>query len=210
MVTQIDHVVWAAPDLDGLVIDAERRTGARPVPGGRHEGRGTRNYVLGLGPQCYLELIGPDPDQPEPSRPRPFAVDSLDRPTLVGWAVRSDSMQDILRTSRAAGYDPGEAEPMSRRQPDGQVLEWLLTPPEGGYDGTVPFVIDWLGSPHPATDLPAVGLRSLTLRHPDVEGVAAALDALELTDRDVVALERGTSAEMEAVLDTPRGPVGIP
>lgn len=209
MGTRIDHLVWGAPDLAGLVADAERMTGVAPVLGGVHEGRGTRNFLIGLGPGRYLELIGPDPEQPTPSRPRPFGVDSLTGPKLIGWAVRTDAMAQTVQASRTAGYDPGDADRMSRRQPDGPLLEWLLTPPQGGYDGTVPFVIDWLDSPHPSASLPAVGLTSLTLRHPDADGIARALGAMELHDRADIEIERGSPPGLRAVLDTPHGTVSI-
>ena len=73
----------------------------------------------------------------------------------------------------------------------------------------MPFVIAWLDSPHPSSSLPTVRLVSLTLRHPDADGVAAALVALGLADTDQVELEQGASPEMRAMLDTPRGLVEL-
>jgi hypothetical protein len=39
----IDHLVYAASDLQAAVADVEERFGVRARTGGRHVGRGTRN-----------------------------------------------------------------------------------------------------------------------------------------------------------------------
>lgn len=41
-------------------------TGVQPVSGGSHQGMGTTNFLVGLGAGAYLEIIGPDPNQPQP------------------------------------------------------------------------------------------------------------------------------------------------
>ncbi|WP_298328706.1 VOC family protein [Haloactinopolyspora sp.] len=210
MRVEVDHVVWASPDLGALVERVAELTGVTPVFGGRHEGRGTQNYLLGLGGERYLELLGPDPSQPEPDLPRPMRVDELTGPALVGWAVRTTAIHDVITAARNHGYDPGAVTEMSRRTTDDTLLTWRLTPPEGGLDGVVPFVIDWLHSPHPATRLPSVELASLTVHHPEPARVSAALTALGLLDESVVTVAPAARPGITAVVTTPHGDVSIP
>jgi len=206
----LDHLVYAAPDLDAAVQDLAERCGVQPVEGGRHVGLGTRNHLLGLGGGAYLEIIGPDPEQPEPAGPRPFGIDSLTGPALVTWAVRPADLDAVVARARARGHDPGDARPMSRRTPAGDVLRWRLTasalddgrePVSGvgsGFgDGLLPFLIDWGTTVHPtASGLPEIGLVSLTGRHPDVAGVRRALAALDVR----LDVEGGERPGLTAVL----------
>ena len=171
----LDHLVYATPDLEESVRSITKLTGVRPVEGGPHPGLGTRNHLLGLGELRYLEIIGPDPEQPEPERPRPFGIDDLAEPRLAAWAVRAADIEARVARSRAQGYDPGPIEPLSRRTPDGDVLRWRLTFP---YEAVVPFLIDWGRTPHPARRLPVVPLTGFAGRHPDPADVRTRLAAL--------------------------------
>jgi catechol 2,3-dioxygenase-like lactoylglutathione lyase family enzyme len=177
----LDHLVYATPDLEESVRQLAKLTGVRPVEGGRHPGLGTRNHLLGLGELRYLEIIGPDPEQPEPETPRPFGIDDLTEPRLNAWAVRAADIEARVARSRAQGYDPGPIEPLSRRTPGGDVLRWRLTYP---YEPVVPFLIDWGRTPHPARRLPVVPLTSFAGVHPDPPAVRTRLTALGV-DLDV-------------------------
>lgn len=171
----LDHLVYATPDLEESVRFVAKLTGVRPVEGGAHPGAGTRNHLLGLGELRYLEIIGPDPDQPEPEAPRPFGIDDLTEPRLAAWAVRAADIEARVARSRAQGYDPGPIEPLSRRTPDGELLRWRLTFP---YEPVVPFLIDWGRTPHPARRLPVVPLTEFAGVHPDPADVRTRLAAL--------------------------------
>jgi hypothetical protein len=86
---QVDHLVYAVRDMESSVDDLERRLSVRAKPGGQHQGRGTCNSLLALGPMSYLEIIAPDPRQPKPPTARWFGVDDIQNPRLVSWAVKT-------------------------------------------------------------------------------------------------------------------------
>jgi hypothetical protein len=197
----LDHLVYAAPDLDALVAQFADRTGVTPVLGGRHVGRGTRNYLIGLGGNAYLELIGPDDPAVTPL-PGVFGIDRLAAPRLAAWVVRPADIEATVRRARERGYDPGDIAPLSRRTPDGQLLEWRLTPNRGDrFGGLAPALIDWQDARHPtAAPLPQLRLVALTGHHPDPPAVRSALAALGV-ELDVTAGPPG----LAAVLDSPHG-----
>ncbi|MFK4145325.1 VOC family protein [Streptomyces sp. NPDC004065] len=200
---RLDHLVLATPDLAATVADFARRTGVTPAPGGAHVGLGTRNHLVSLGGARYLEIIGPDPEQPAPEGSRPFALERLTGPRTVTWAVAVRDLDRAVATARARGHDPGGIREMSRRRPDGTVLRWRLTDGAGHPSGLVPFLIDWGSSPHPAASgLPVTPLLALSASAPDPDELRPLLAAV---DADL-ALTEGP-AGLTFTVDTPRGPV---
>jgi Glyoxalase-like domain len=198
----IDHLVYATPDLAVTVAEL-RSQGLGLVPGGPHPGLGSRNFLAGLGGGSYLEVIGPDPEQPEPEAPRRFGIDALTGPRLVTWAAQVRGLDEAIAKARDAGLAMGDATPMSRRRPDGVLLAWKLAfPPADGEGGVVPFLIDWGESPHPAETAPE-GTRLVSFRgcHPDPAKVSAHLDALDVD----LAVEIAEEPALVAVLVTPAG-----
>ena len=211
MASQIDHLVLAGTDLAALVADVAERFGSTPVPGGPHPGRGTRNELVGLGGGRYLELIGPDPGQPPPAGPRQFGIDAITEPTLVAWCARpTRPLADVVAEASAAGFDLGPLAAMSRQRPDGVLLQWHLTFPQLATpdEGTVPFLIDWGGSPHPTTTLPGgVELLDLTLGNPDPDRLRTVLALIgEFPEITVVSADRPT---LHARLLTSNGEVEL-
>ncbi|MFD3836270.1 VOC family protein [Streptomyces sp. NPDC058642] len=203
---RLDHLVLATPDLAATVADFTRRTGVAPAPGGAHIGFGTRNYLVSLGGSGYLEIIGPDPEQPEPRGPRPFDVDTLAAPRTVTWAISPPDLDAAVTAARARGYDPGTVHPMRRRRPDGTLLEWRLTDGETQHpSGLVPFLIDWGTTVHPsASGLPVTPLLALSATAPDPGEIRALLAALD-TELTVTEGPVGLSF----TVDTPLGPVSF-
>jgi hypothetical protein len=174
----VDHLIYAAPDLAAAVDDLEGQLGVRARAGGRHIGLGTHNALLALGPRTYLEIIAPDPGQPEPSIPRPLGIDDVTRGELVGWALACDDIDQAVAEARSRGYDPGEVDDGHRVGSAGTVLRWRAARSPLA-DGLVPFLICWGGTEHPARSAPqGLILTSVQIEHPDPPSLAPPLMAL--------------------------------
>ena len=205
--SKIDHLVYATRDLTGTIEQLEERLQVRATPGGQHPSWGTRNALIGLGEQTYLEIIGPDPEQPEPDGPRRFQIDELSAPRLVTWAVRGTDLQQIASDAKQYGIDLGEIHSGNRRQPDGRLLSWRLTDPLVAREsGIVPFYIDWGETIHPATAIDKrCSLLALRAEHPDAERVQKMLSALHLD----VPVRSGVTPLLVATINTPHGVVDL-
>ena len=194
----LDHLVLATPDLAATATWVEQATGVKPSPGGPHIGKGTRNVLCSLGHASYLEIVGPDPEQAGPAGGRPFGIDDLTGPAMVSWAVAVPDMDLAIESARALGVDPGEAAPMQRLRPDGVVLSWRLTVSPSR---TVPFLIEWGTSPHPAKSAaPGLELVELRASHPNPSALAEHLEAL--------GISIGIAHGREALLVQLVGPLG--
>lgn len=203
----LDHLVFATRDLHRSSTWLADVTGVTPSPGGPHVDRGTRNELVALGDGAYLEIIGPDPGQPEPGEPRPFGLDVLTRPGLVAWCVRTTDLAAFLR--QVEGDEPHYTPsiPMTRRAPGG-VLSWTLTlPTDDNPGGVVPFVIDWGDTPHPADTTEArLDLVDLSLVHSDPRALSETVERLGVS----VPVVRGPQSGVRAVVRGPAGEVELP
>jgi hypothetical protein len=203
----IDHLVYATPDLAAGVKQIEALLGVHATPGGQHPGEGTRNALVALGPTSYLEIIGPDPDQPRPAGPRKFTIDELTAPRLVTWAAKGTNLTQIVTDARRRGVPIGDVIPGSRRTPAGVLLSWHITSQRPLVaDGLVPFFIDWGETPHPARSA-AAGATLIALRaeHPDADNVHRMLGSLGL-DLPVV---KGAKPSLVATIAGTRGRVDL-
>ena len=191
----IDHLVYAGPDLEAATKSAESIIGVPSVEGGRHVGFGTANRLIGLGPSTYLEIIGPDPSQPTPAFERPFGIDALEAPRLVTWAVAVDDIEAARKLAEPAEIGPPVE--MTRRTPTGDLLRWRLTPP---VPGSMPFLIDWLDTPHPAGQFEQIAkLVDLRIEDTDPGEVRRVIRALKLD----VSTRKAWEPRIAATIDLP-------
>ena len=203
----IDHLVYATPDLPAGVAHIARLLGVKPAPGGQHPGRGTRNALVALGARTYLEIVGPDPDEPAPNKPRWFGVDSLSEPRLVTWAAGAANIEASVKHATLAGIGLGPLGQGRRTRADGVELFWRFTDPASIVcDGVVPFLIDWGTSPHPAATAPDGGaLVALRAEHPDPSSVERCLNVLEVE----MPVARGAAPALVATIRTRGGDVEL-
>ena len=206
----IDHLVLATPNLAATTSAVSGAWGIQLTPGGSHIGLGTRNELAGLGGATYLEVVGPDDTQPEHSGPRPFGIDDLETQRLVAWCARPQRrLGDVIAAVAAFGIDMGGIVEMARRRPDDIVLRWQLTLPmlDGPHRGTLPFLIDWLDSPHPTSSLAhRATLLALHITHPQADLVRAVL--AEIGAAPHIEVVSGKES-LSAVVRTPQGDVAL-
>lgn len=202
---ELDHVVVFCADLAAGARWAEDRLGLRPVAGGAHEGRGTRNVLVGLG-SVYLEVLGPDPDQPTAAGGWAGLLPAYREPALATAAFRVDDIDAACARVAAAGLPTPQPVTMARPDPAGGRLEWRLAFVEGHpFGNAVPFLIEWGTATHPLAALPNAGtLVALRLAHPRADALDELFGALGF---DEVVVDAGEEPRFTAVVETPAGTV---
>lgn len=135
----IDHAIIAVTDPAAWASQLRRRAGLTAVPGGRHEGLGTGNWIVPLG-DTYLELMTVvDRVEAEASTLGRWVLEQTrngDR--LAAVCLRTDDIDEIAqRLDRSP-------EAMSRRTGDGTVLRWRLAGLDAALSAeALPFFIEW-------------------------------------------------------------------
>ncbi len=203
----VDHLVYAVPNLKKAVAELEKKLGVAPVLGGHHRSQGTHNALVHLGQKCYLEVIAADPDNDTFSGQRWMGIDLITKPRITRWAAKSNDLDrarayiDIV-DPRLSGLKGG-----SRKKPDGSKLIWkaTVTLPEPEVE-VLPFVIDWKGAEHPTSSLPQVcKLIELKGIHPTPYMIETAVHSLNIDMKMGVADEPA----IVAVIETPNGVVEL-
>lgn len=206
----IDHLLYATPDLRSSVDDLDERFGAELSPGGRHFTLGTRNFLADLGDRTYLEVLGPDLDQPKPAAGWPLGIGQMTRPRLLAWAARVADLDKSVRLAAARGCAYDSIVRLSRDREDGVRLTWRMAAPSDGqaFDGVMPLLIRWETDAY-AAELSTKSVRLVSLRmfHPDAATVGQHLAALDCADQ--VTVEQASKPALSAVLRTPAGEVEL-
>ncbi|MFN0059032.1 MAG: VOC family protein [Planctomycetota bacterium] len=208
----VDHLLLGVADLDAGIAWVEKKTGVRAIVGGSHPGVGTRNALLALGKNQYLEIVAPDPAQKDYN----FHIDvrKLTEPRLITWAALSREIQKLAEQARAAGFQLFGPSDGSRVRPDGKQLRWktlgVISKVETQSPSEVlpiPFFIEWAtDSPHPAQDAPkGCELVQFEIEHPKPDSVRDSLRTLGLESTPTT----GKATRLIATMTTPKGKVTL-
>jgi hypothetical protein len=210
---QVDHLILGIRDLDEGIRRFEERTGVRPMVGGEHPGRGTRNALVSLGNRLYVEILAPQAGAPDSGAAG--GLRALADLTPMGWAVSVRDVEDARRRLGDAGFGLSDVMPGSRARPDGTLLEWqtfgIVKPQPTISSGAavqiagVPFFIRWGDrTKHPSEDSPGgCALERLRVASPNVDDLRRALAALPLE----VELDAAARGRMSVTLRCPKGTV---
>jgi catechol 2,3-dioxygenase-like lactoylglutathione lyase family enzyme len=136
MLTAIDHLVIAVPDLDAA-IKTYRDLGFAVTAGGRHTGVGTDNALIVFRDSAYLELVGFYEPRPDHRWWEPLHKGG----GLVDFCLQTDDFAGDAERLRQAGVDLGEPEPRHRQRPDGVEVRWTCALARGAHRGVAPFLL---------------------------------------------------------------------
>jgi hypothetical protein len=185
---QIDHIIWAVPDLDAGAEYLMELSGVEPITGGVHPGRGTRNKLISAGDNMYLEVIAPDPAQmpfdPAANPVKAFAdrISKMDGPEVDMFAYASSDLEFMAEAGRKLGLQVVGPTPGQRRTPEGELIRWSHVDFIGhGFGQFIPFAINWLDSPHPSTTSPeGAVIEGVTVQHPRADELRRIYEGLRI------------------------------
>lgn len=204
--TQIDHVIWAVPDLDTGAKLFEEMSGVTPIVGGVHPGRGTRNKLASAGEQTYFEIIAPDPAQmpldPVNKPVQAFAdtISKMAQPEVDMFAYSTTDLEAAAEIGRKLGFKVVGPTPGQRRTPDGVLIKWSHVDFIGhGFGQFVPFALNWLDSPHPSATSPrGAVIDGITVEHPRANELRKIYHALGVPAKVVQAREPAIIVKMSS------------
>ena len=212
---RVDHVSYAA-DQSGVKATAERlgeALGVTPCDGGIHPRFGTRNMILPLAHERYVEIVEVL-DHPSSDK-APFGQVVRARSEAgggwMGWVIRVDD--DLAAVEARLDRTAVEG---NRRLADGREFLWKQIGIKGTLaDPQLPFFVKWgEGSPHPSAEASTdVTISSLMIAG-DPARVTYWLGGLPPEETSSVitfdfVAPHGTPGLMSVTFNTPGGPVTL-
>lgn len=155
---QIDHIVYAVKNMNTALDSIEHQLGVRPIFGGRHLNKGTKNALLNLGNACYLEILSIDEENKNIPAPRWMGIDLIENSCITRWALKSNQLEEDRNILN--NYDPSLSEVFQgeRQTEKGSILKWkMLLPKAEPKIELAPFMVDWSNS----VEHPTLGLSNL-------------------------------------------------
>lgn len=210
---RVDHVTYAA-EVDGLKATALRlatKLGVTPVAGGIHPRFGTRNIIIPLAHERYVEVVEVL-DHPASDK-APFGQAVRARSEAgggwLGWVV---SVDDLTEAEKRTGCLPADG---ARRRPDGVELRWRQLGIKGLMaDPQLPFYIQWEDeSLHPSvgvtTEVTISGLQIAGDPKRVHQWLGLPADETSTVIDFTFVAPHGTPGLLSVTFDTPQGPVTV-
>ena len=206
-VVRFDHAIVAVRDFEAAVGRLRDEHGLAGVPGGRHAGWGTGNWIVPLG-GSYVELIGVvDSEEAEGNDVGRRLLRQLEGGDhLVGWCVAPNGFEATVSRLQL------EVSSGSRERPDGRALRWR----SAGFDAAMddpsrPFFISWEvpDAMHPGRMEAPHAVRPRGISWIEVSGDFAAIRSWLGVEEPTlqVAVRPGAPRILAVGIDTERGEI---
>jgi len=204
IIGKIDHLVYCVHNLEEGIIYFIEKYGMHPVIGGRHLNEGTKNAIINLGNQCYLEILAIDEANTKHTQNRWMGIDLLTTPKMTRWAIKSTNLETDKQALIKYNDQLGNIESGLRKRPDNSNLTWKLTKPLSYPEVEVaPFLLDWSATDsYPTDGLPVLGnLLEIKLGHSDPIQIKACLAELNVD----IPVKSSNEPYIKVLIDGPKG-----
>ena len=204
MKRRIDHIVYCVPDLETAIDHFENLLGILPSIGGAHPTRGTKNALLNLGNQCYLEILAIDEKNVSFSGKRWMGIDLLRGSKITRWSLKSEDLKKDSEILKRYSSDLSQISGGSRMTGNGNLLSWeMIVPAPSPEVELMPFLTDWSNwKAHPTDSLlEGCYLEKVILYHPRPHDVEPYLSELGV---DIVICQ-DLEIRIEVVIKSPTG-----
>ncbi|MFS0783978.1 VOC family protein [Bacillus sp. 1P06AnD] len=144
---QFDHVVHYVTDPNEMIGEFKTH-GLHAVEGGQHVNSGTYNSLCYFG-LSYIEFLGTYDRELVLNGAHPrnslhaSIVEQQFNEGFMRFALRTVQMESAATHFRRLGLEVHGPYPLSRKRPDGKVLEWDLLFIGDGGNLNLPFIIQW-------------------------------------------------------------------
>jgi len=205
---KIDHIVYAVLNLEEAMQWFEKLTRIAPIFGGFHTTQGTKNALVNLGNNCYLELLAIDKQNTAITAPRWMGIDQITAPQITRWSLKTNQSTKDSKVLKAYDAKMGQIQGGQRKMTNGELLVWdMIMPLANPAVEIIPFMTDWQKSTtHPTLQLPQqCELLSLQLIHPTPLQLQAALNKLEIK----LKIKQGENPAIRTRIKCPVGVVEI-
>ncbi len=201
---KIDHIVYCVFDLEEGIDYFENLLGIRPSIGGCHQSKGTKNALLNLGDQCYLEILAVDESNIDFNGERWMGIDLLKDPKITRWSMKSNDLCDDSNILKQYSPDLGDIIEGSRLTENGELLSWKMIAPTSFPEiELLPFMTDWSTSDMHPTDTLQEGckLENIFLFHPNPIDIEAVLKDLDIPFK----VQESKEVKIEIEIKSPTG-----
>lgn len=208
MSTKIDHIVYCVNNLEKAINELENILGVKATIGGAHVTQGTKNALINLGNQCYLEILAIDENNTAIVTPRWMGIDLLQTTKITRWALKTQNIIQDGKTLQKHNAEMGQVTGGSRRMTNGKTLTWQIAMPLSNPEvDIVPFLTDWSESDaHPTDTLDqSCKLLELRLNHQDPRAIQNLFDQIGIDNK--ISITETTS--IQAIIQCPNGIVQI-
>lgn len=195
--------------MDAAISGFEKSLGVQPIFGGFHTSFGTKNALVSLGKDCYLELLASDDTNTKASRPRWMGIDMLRTNKITRWAMKSNELEGDSTILKSMNPEMGSIRGGSRNVSNGGLLQWdLIMPLPHPEVELLPFMVDWAKSEiHPADDIPDMGCKLIQLygTHPTPQKFVTIFEQLKID----FPIKTSTEIKINALIECPNGRIII-
>jgi len=195
--------------LDEALTSFEKKLGVRPIFGGYHSTFGTKNALINLGNNIYLELLAADDHNTSVPPPRWMGVDLLTKNQITRFAIRSNTLKKDSEVLKKFNREMGNIGSGSRNTAEGAILQWqLIMPLPTPEIELVPFVLDWSKTEkHPSELLPNMGCQFVEIygTHPNPNEFTDVLKSLDYN----LTIKKADQTSLRLILNSPHGIIEI-